>query len=218
MSTWNPKQQFKQLTINYLLVLQLRVGSSDVIVAYFIVSGSDGRHGYYSPYRFVENTPVAVAHVLDAMDYGDEALLGGTPGKLSYSAKILVESGPLKISSSSPITVDALHGTGKLGFVVVQQPGLVHNVFLRLHIDIDAKAGRFEEFTLPMFVPNFPSNIAAAAHPVPGNYSQLAGVIFNNHYEPYTLVQRVAQLYLAGPPRWHLFDISRFVTPPISTS
>ena len=90
------------------------------------------------------------------------------------------------------------------------------STFLRLHFDTNRKAGKFEEFTLPMFVLNFPSNITAAAHPVKGNYSLLAGVVFSDHYEPYKLVQRIAQRYLAGPPRWHLFDISRFLTSPVS--
>ena len=222
MGAWDPKHKFMELTVNFFSFLQLRVGNSDVIVSYFIVSNRDGRHGYYCGYRFVENSPEAVAHFLDAVDLGDEALFDAKPGgrpyakTLPYSAKILAEGGgSFKFRTSAPTAVDGLQAPGKLGFVVVQQSELVHNVFWRVHVDTNPKAGKAEEFTLPMFVQKFPADIPAAVHPVSGTYAHMTAVL-NNYSQVYAEIDRDIQRQLAGPPRWHTFDLSRFFTLPAS--
>jgi hypothetical protein len=216
MGAWDPKQKFKELTVNYFTFLQLRVGSSDVLMSYFIVSNFTGGHGYYCGYRFIESSPSAVAHFLEAVDMDDEALLTAKPGarayadNLPYSAKMLAEGGgSAKFHLSVPTAVDGLQGSGKMGFVVGKQAGSFHNVYWRVHLDPHAKARKAEELKLSMFVQNFPANIPAAVHPAPGFYYTETPV-FNDYSQAWAVIDPQIQRQLGGPPRWHLFDLSRF--------
>ena len=112
---------------------------------------------------------------------------------LPYSVKIIAqEAGSTRFVPSAPIAINELGGKGSLNFVILRHDNIVDKVSVTARIDATGYS-----FTIPLSQHDFPSDVDAAVHPVPGGYVPLG--IYNNYTDAELKIQEVARPYLAGP-------------------
>jgi hypothetical protein len=191
MASPHPNQKFSWFVISVNSVLELKVGADQVIVAFFNVASADKSFTYVCPYYFLEYGPAAVAQFIDALTYDDMNLSGKR--YLPYSVKIIAqEAGSTRFVPSAPIAINELGGKGSLNFVILRHDNVVDKVSVTARINATGYS-----FTIPLSQHDFPSDVDAAVHPVPGGYVPLG--IYNNYTDAELKIQEVARPYLAGP-------------------
>jgi hypothetical protein len=210
------KKKWKQFYIGIHKILQLHVGSDNVIIAFIYAYTTDL---HYCAYQFLEQSPTAVAHFLDTFSVGDEGLYDadnprGTPyaKRMAYSWSEIAMAGAVGFHPAIPTGLDELTGGhmagGKVSFAVQRRDKFVgDDATVRMEINAGPKGRSPITFAIPFHTHNLPPDIGI--HPVAGNFAQSSGVV-SSLREAQAIMDEQIRPYLAGPRPPPLINLRRF--------